>query len=164
MLARSPFPASLLFQFWNRCRGHDSATRFLSGVIICPGTNGTAVIGRTPSPLTHIILQRNPKSTSPQSLTSCKSISRICSPFNRNSKSETSARELSISDQDVRSPNSCGRVGVRDATARSAYRSGQEARSKIAATPQSEVNILGPEWATSGTNHIRWFQADGWRL
>jgi hypothetical protein len=32
------------------CRGHGSATRNLSGVIICPA-KWTAVIGRTPSPL-----------------------------------------------------------------------------------------------------------------
>jgi hypothetical protein len=34
---------------WDRCRTHDSATRSLSGVIICP-VKGTAVVRRTPSP------------------------------------------------------------------------------------------------------------------
>src|SRR5208282_2639563 len=37
-------PALALF-FREPCRRHDSATRFLSGVIICPGAKGTAVKG-----------------------------------------------------------------------------------------------------------------------
>jgi hypothetical protein len=45
-----------LFRFAH-CRGHGSATRNLSGVIICPAKR-TAVIRRTPSPLTIILFTR----------------------------------------------------------------------------------------------------------
>jgi len=43
----------------------------------------------------------------------------------------------------------------------SCYRSGHVPVSKIALIPQVEVIIFRPEWATPGTNHMRWLQPDG---